>query len=557
VVYVWNSLTPPESPGAPNGTLRNFQTKQHTTFESACQGLSNSAVPAPLSQCVTMFVPARTIMRHGKTIRVVSASGTERKYKKKEYRHLTTLHRTGSSFIIRLIFSSASSASSTSFQFLLYNSAQLGRSDPSTFNMKYILLASLLTSAAYAAPFAQRQGGNQGANSNTGASTTGGQGQGQQTQNQAGQIQNQGGNQQQQQQGTQTGAQNGAQSGAAAVNTPTGLGAGIQNGQTPSANDLATAVSNWMADTSMVSNFLNTGASIQNNVQFKQAATVAFNAEVDELNHKAIIDAANGNQPGVIAANSTLATGGSFQDVVDKLQQMSVQGIAAVSNIDLINQNRCVNVLPNIDAYMASTGSTSQAVRPSVCDQTGVAGGVQGAGATQPGQQPGSPAAAFAAAQALVQGTGNGQVQNGNAAAGNAGTAAGAGTSANNPQQAAGITPTNGLAPQGTTGVKAPPQQGTTGTTGAQHGQQAGNQQQQAGAASPSAGSNSASQQQGASGASSQQQAGGANGASSATGAASGQSSASQDQSSKGGAASGAASGGRGGRNGGNRNKNN
>jgi hypothetical protein len=109
------------------------------------------------------------------------------------------------------------------------------------------------------------------------------------------------------------------------------------------ADDLATAVSNWQADTSMVSNFLNTGKSITNNVQFKQAATVAFNAEVDELNHKAIIDAANGNQPNVIAANSTLATGGSFQDVVDKLQQMSVQGQAAIANIDLINQNRCVN----------------------------------------------------------------------------------------------------------------------------------------------------------------------------------------------------------------------
>jgi hypothetical protein len=37
-----------------------------------------------------------------------------------------------------------------------------------------------------------------------------------------------------------------------------------------------------------------------------------------------------------------------------------------------------VLVLPNIDAYFASTGSASQAVRPTVCDQTGVAGGVQG-----------------------------------------------------------------------------------------------------------------------------------------------------------------------------------
>lgn len=70
-------------------------------------------------------------------------------------------------------------------------------------------------------------------------------------------------------------------------------------------------------------------------------------------------------------------------------------------------------VLPNIDAYMASTGSSSQAIRPQVCDQTGVAGGVQGTGATQPGQAPGTPQAAFDAAAALAQGTGNGLIQTG------------------------------------------------------------------------------------------------------------------------------------------------
>lgn len=198
------------------------------------------------------------------------------------------------------------------------------------FTMKYILIASLLSCAAYAAPFAQ---------------------QGQRTQSQQGGQQ--GGQQQQGAQGVQgvqgtngaQGLQNGrnGQANAPTTGPQTGTGAGIANGQTPTPADLATAVANWQADTSMVSNFLNTGKGIQNNVAFKQAATVAFNAEVDELNHKAIIDAANGNQPSVIAANSTLATGGSFQDVVDKLQQMSVQGRAAVANIDLINQNRCVN----------------------------------------------------------------------------------------------------------------------------------------------------------------------------------------------------------------------
>jgi hypothetical protein len=190
--------------------------------------------------------------------------------------------------------------------------------------MKYIVLASILSSVAFAAPMAQVQGQ---APPNTGAAGAGTAGAGQNVQ-----------------QGTQgqtpgqavpagsTGAQNSPQQGASAA-----------NGQTPTSADLATAVSNWMADTSMVSDFLNRGASIQNNVAFKQAATVAFNAEVDELNHKAIIDRATGNDPNVIAANSTLATGGAFQDVVDKLQIMSVQGRAAVANIDLINQNRCTN----------------------------------------------------------------------------------------------------------------------------------------------------------------------------------------------------------------------
>ncbi|KAF1917437.1 hypothetical protein BDU57DRAFT_471120, partial [Ampelomyces quisqualis] len=265
--------------------------------------------------------------------------------------------------------------------------------------MRYLLIASLLSCAVYAAPFPQQ------------AAT----GNGQATQQQQGQRQQQQGQRQQQQgqQGVQKGNGNTPLTGS-----PTGTGAGLANGQQPSSADIASAVSNWQSDTSMVSDFLNRGPTIKNNVAFKQAAMVAFNAEVDELNQKAIIDAANGADPNVIAANSTLETGGAFQDVVDKLEQMSKQGLAAVGNIDSINQNRCVNVLPNIDAYMASTGSTSQAIRPTTCDQTGIAGGVQGTGPTQPGARAGSPAAAFDAAQAMAAGTGNGLVQNGAATGG-------------------------------------------------------------------------------------------------------------------------------------------
>jgi hypothetical protein len=298
-------------------------------------------------------------------------------------------------------------------------------STDSSLKMKYIIFASIFSSAAFAAPLAQQGQTNTNAGiPQAGAGTTG-------AQTGAGQVPQQG-----VQQGVQQGATQGQIPGqnvpagsTGAVNSPQ-QGAGIANGQTPTTGDLATAVANWMADTSMVSNFLNTGASIQNNVAFKQAATVAFNAEVDELNHKAIIDRATASDPNVIAANSTLATGGAFQDVVDKLQIMSVQGRAAVSNIDLINQNRCTNgmswllsqqhnlsnafpVLPNIDAYMASTGQPGAAVRPTVCDNTGVIGGVQSQGPTQPGGTPGTPQAAFDAANALAAGTGNGLVNGG------------------------------------------------------------------------------------------------------------------------------------------------
>jgi hypothetical protein len=193
--------------------------------------------------------------------------------------------------------------------------------------MKYALIASLLTSAVLAAPYAQQAGnGNQRQQGQGGAQ---GQGvaQGQTgTQGQTGQTGGQG----QTGQTGQTGQQQGAAppAGGAATATPT---------------DLPTAVSNWMADTSMVSNFLNTGNAMTNDTAFKAAALVAFNAEVDELTHKAIIEQTLSQNPTVQGANSTLAGGGAFQDVVDKLMIMSMMGKAAANNIDLINQNRCVN----------------------------------------------------------------------------------------------------------------------------------------------------------------------------------------------------------------------
>jgi predicted Zn-dependent protease len=81
---------------------------------------------------------------------------------------------------------------------------------------------------------------------------------------------------------------------------------------------LLNAVNGWMNDTGKVTNFLNTATSLTGN-DYTTAATIALNAEKDELNHKAVLDA--GLDPAAIQkANDTLATQGTFQAVVDALQ---------------------------------------------------------------------------------------------------------------------------------------------------------------------------------------------------------------------------------------------
>jgi hypothetical protein len=78
------------------------------------------------------------------------------------------------------------------------------------------------------------------------------------------------------------------------------------------------AVNGWMNDTGKVTNFLNTATSLTGS-DYTTAATIALNAEKDELNHKAVLDA--GLDPAAIqSANDTLATQGTFQAVVDALQ---------------------------------------------------------------------------------------------------------------------------------------------------------------------------------------------------------------------------------------------
>ncbi|MCJ1333971.1 hypothetical protein MMC10_010678 [Thelotrema lepadinum] len=135
------------------------------------------------------------------------------------------------------------------------------------------------------------------------------------------------------------------------------------------------AAQNWMTDTGTVSNFLNMAPTLTGD-QFKAAAAVALAAEKNELTHKAIIDAAPGlalNSASVQNANNSLVTQGHFQSVVDLLQEMTTNGDStAITDTNAINTNRCKNVLPSIDAYLAVAGTKLLAVRPTNCDATGI-----------------------------------------------------------------------------------------------------------------------------------------------------------------------------------------
>lgn len=137
---------------------------------------------------------------------------------------------------------------------------------------------------------------------------------------------------------------------------------------------LQAAADNWSFDTGMVSNFQNTGKGLAGTAaNFQAAANVAYNAEVDELTHKAILDQIIGNDPDVSIANQTL-TNGCFQSVVDNLQIMAASGPAQQTLIDNINAVRCTQILPSIDTYLAvaarviGNGATLRtAIRPDAC----------------------------------------------------------------------------------------------------------------------------------------------------------------------------------------------
>lgn len=126
-------------------------------------------------------------------------------------------------------------------------------------------------------------------------------------------------------------------------------------------------------DTGVVSNFLNIGNSLTDETTFMNQAQIAHSAEVDELTHKAVLDQFMPNNQNVQKANATLSNG-AFQLVVDRLEDMAMQGRSQIQAITDINNDRCVNVLPNIDAYMREAALTigngqavQQSVRPAAC----------------------------------------------------------------------------------------------------------------------------------------------------------------------------------------------
>lgn len=133
-----------------------------------------------------------------------------------------------------------------------------------------------------------------------------------------------------------------------------GAAANIKRQQGITADDLANAVNAWQADTATVSSFLNNAASYTDDATFVAAAQVALNAENDELNHKQVIDDVFlGVNLDIVNANTVLVGERKFAMVVAGLQDMVNNGLEAIGDVDIINANRCANVLPAIDTYFS------------------------------------------------------------------------------------------------------------------------------------------------------------------------------------------------------------
>lgn len=158
-----------------------------------------------------------------------------------------------------------------------------------------------------------------------------------------------------------------ASNGSASNGTASSRGSSTNSSTTVSDKQVANAVVGWMTDTGKVTKFLNTATSFTGD-EYTQQATIALNAEIDELNHKAVLDVAL-DPAAIQSANDTLATQGNFQAVVDSLKAMVKEGPdTAQSRVNEINNNRCVNVLPNINIYFSVAGAPdSSAFVPTGC----------------------------------------------------------------------------------------------------------------------------------------------------------------------------------------------
>ncbi|EXJ56206.1 uncharacterized protein A1O5_12662 [Cladophialophora psammophila CBS 110553] len=142
----------------------------------------------------------------------------------------------------------------------------------------------------------------------------------------------------------------------------------------------------WAGDTSLVSQFLSMAPSLSGQ-DLANAAASALTSEGDELTQKGVLDAvfrtlgsgeAGGALTDITAANTTLVEQGTFQFVVNGLNDLVINGAdfspdQVLSSVTMINTVRCNSVLPAIDIYLGSAAVLSGrpfpnvAVRPDNC----------------------------------------------------------------------------------------------------------------------------------------------------------------------------------------------
>ncbi|PHH76063.1 hypothetical protein CDD82_4151 [Ophiocordyceps australis] len=149
----------------------------------------------------------------------------------------------------------------------------------------------------------------------------------------------------------------------------------------PSNDEILNAQMGWRSDTGVVSNFLS-NAERMSPEQLSSEASIALDAELDELTHKKVLDRkftqGFGQDQTVLQANNVLEGQQTFQFVVDGLKDFKENGQTMAPQdvsrkIRAINTDRCGQVLPSIDKYMTAAAGVLQqpevpkAYRPTNC----------------------------------------------------------------------------------------------------------------------------------------------------------------------------------------------